>query len=63
MSGTFDWCKDKTKLASLNKRMLRINRDGDKSWFLNGVCFTKSDYWKELKKCVHHLNGVWIEIN
>ena len=55
MSETFDWCKDKTKLASLNKRMLRINRDGDKYWYLNGK------YHRQNGPAVEYANGdrVW----
>ena len=36
MSITFQWCKDKTKLAILNKPVFCVNRFGNKFWYLNG---------------------------
>ena len=36
MSETFDWCKDKTKLAIFGKQVFHVDRHGDKWWSLNG---------------------------
>jgi len=36
MSITFKWCKDKTKLAILDKQVFCVNRFGNKWWYLNG---------------------------
>ena len=36
MSETFEWCKDKTKLAIWDKQVFCIDEYGDKYWCLNG---------------------------
>ena len=36
MSKTFNWCKDKTRLAIWNKPVFSFNGRRDKFWFLNG---------------------------
>ena len=36
MSNTFQWCKDKTRLAIWDKPVFFVNRFGDKCWRLNG---------------------------
>jgi len=36
MSATFEWCKDKTRLATCDKPVFFVNRFGDKCWRLNG---------------------------
>ena len=37
MSATYNWCQDKTKLATWNKPVFFVNRYGTKGWFLNGL--------------------------
>ena len=36
MSETFDWCKDKTKLAIFGKQVFHVDCWGTKWWSLNG---------------------------
>ena len=36
MSRTFEWCKDKTKLAIWDKQVFYVNCYGGKYWYLNG---------------------------
>ena len=36
MSNTFNWCKDKTKLAIWNKQVFCVRKCGDKVWYFNG---------------------------
>ena len=36
MSETFNWCKDKTKLAIWDKQVFCVNMFGFKWWYLNG---------------------------
>ena len=35
MSETFEWCKDKTRLAIWDKQVFCVNRYGYKFWHLN----------------------------
>lgn len=36
MSVTFNWCKDKTKLATCNKQVVHVSVYRSKMWYLNG---------------------------
>ena len=36
MSATYSWCKDKTRLVTLDKPVFCIDECGDKYWHLNG---------------------------
>ena len=36
MSATFEWCKDKTRLAICDKQVFRVDGWGNKWWYLNG---------------------------
>ena len=47
MSYTFDWCQDKTRLATWNKPVFFVNRYGTKGWYLNDQ--------------LHRINGPAIE--
>ena len=51
MSKTFEWCKDKTRLATCDKPVFCVNRFGDKCWYLNGKLH------RENGPAVEHANG------
>lgn len=36
MSKTVKWCKDKTRLAILDKQVFSVDEYGDKEWWVNG---------------------------
>ena len=70
MSATFKWCKDKTRLAILDKQVFCVNRFGDKAWYLNGklhrengpaVEYTIGDKYWYLNDKLHRENGPAVE--
>ena len=73
MSDTINWCQDKTKLATCDKQVFRVNRFGDKAWYLNGkrhrVNGPALEYadgtkeWWYLNGKIYSESAYWKEIN
>ena len=70
MSATYNWCQDKTRLASLDKQVFCVNRYGNKWWYLNGkrhrvdgpACeFASGDKYWYLNGKHHRVDGPAIE--
>ena len=72
MSRTFNWCKDKTKLAIWDKQVFYINRFGNKYWCLNGEihrengpaieCASGTKVWR-LNDNYYFESAYWKELN
>lgn len=71
MSETYNWCKDKTRLAIWDKPVFCVNRVGNKYWYLNdklhrengpAIEYVVGSYYWYLNGKVHRENGPAIEL-
>ena len=70
MSKSFNWCKDKTRLATFNTQVVLVDQYGDKYWYLNGLLHREDGPAIEyangtkawcLNGLLHRVNGAAVE--
>lgn len=71
MSETFNWCQDKTRLATWDKHVFCIDYYGTKWWYLNGIRhredgpvieYANGDKWWYLNGKYYSESDYWKEL-